>query len=166
MPWRHMGKWRYSAIFLDLGVRLGWVVSFIPLSLYPRGRSPRYQLDRRLDGPQSRESNLSHPFSICLCQSNFTVVINISFIEKLSLYLLKVCTSSAILCYFETAFRRNICNGFITWSSILEAVCITVAVRNYRHFTNFIFCFHVKERPFVRRRGSHILYGQSAHRWR
>jgi hypothetical protein len=30
------------------------VVSFTPLPLYPRGKSPRYPLDRRLDGPQSR----------------------------------------------------------------------------------------------------------------
>jgi hypothetical protein len=30
------------------------VVSFTPLSLYPRGKSHRYPLDRRLGGPQSR----------------------------------------------------------------------------------------------------------------
>jgi hypothetical protein len=30
------------------------VVSFTPLPLYPRGKSSRYPLDRRLGGPQSR----------------------------------------------------------------------------------------------------------------
>jgi hypothetical protein len=30
------------------------VVNFTPRPLYPRGKSPRYPLDRRLDGPQSR----------------------------------------------------------------------------------------------------------------
>jgi hypothetical protein len=30
------------------------VVSFTPRPLYPQGKSPRYPLDRRLGGPQSR----------------------------------------------------------------------------------------------------------------
>jgi hypothetical protein len=30
------------------------VVSFMPRPLYPRGKSPRYPLDRRLGGPQNR----------------------------------------------------------------------------------------------------------------
>jgi hypothetical protein len=53
MPWRHMGEWRYSSTFLDLGTRWRWVVSFTPLPLYPRGKSSRYPLDRRLGGPES-----------------------------------------------------------------------------------------------------------------
>jgi hypothetical protein len=40
--------------FLDLGTSWRWMVSFTPLPLYPRGKSPRYPLDRRLGGPQSR----------------------------------------------------------------------------------------------------------------
>jgi hypothetical protein len=40
--------------FLDFGTSWRWVVSFTPRSLYPRGRTPRYPLDRRLSGPQSR----------------------------------------------------------------------------------------------------------------
>jgi hypothetical protein len=37
------------------------VVSFMPLPLYPRGKSPRYPLDRRLGGPQSEEKkNLAY----------------------------------------------------------------------------------------------------------
>jgi hypothetical protein len=45
-----MEKWRYSYIFLDLGNRRRWVVSFTPLPLYPY----RYPLDRRLCEPQRR----------------------------------------------------------------------------------------------------------------
>jgi hypothetical protein len=62
MPWRHMGKWRYSSTIPNFGTRWRWVVSFMPLSLYPR-----YQLDNRLGGPQSRsgccggEKNLALP---------------------------------------------------------------------------------------------------------
>jgi hypothetical protein len=40
--------------FLDLGTSWRRVVSFTPQPLYPRGKSLRYQLDRRLGGPQSR----------------------------------------------------------------------------------------------------------------
>jgi hypothetical protein len=40
-------------IFLTSALAGGeWSVSFTPRSLYPRGKSPRYPLDRRLDGPQ------------------------------------------------------------------------------------------------------------------
>jgi hypothetical protein len=39
---------------LDLGTRWRWVVSFTPRPLYPQGKSPRYPLDRRRGGPQSR----------------------------------------------------------------------------------------------------------------
>jgi hypothetical protein len=35
-----------------------WVVSFTPRPLYPRGKSPRYPLDRRLGGLQSRSGRL------------------------------------------------------------------------------------------------------------
>jgi hypothetical protein len=49
-----MGEWRHSYTILDLGTRWRWVVSFTRRPLYPRGKSPRYSLDRRLGGPQSR----------------------------------------------------------------------------------------------------------------
>jgi hypothetical protein len=51
---------------LDFGTRWRWVVSFTPRPLYPKVKSPRYPLDRRLGGPQIRswrggkEKN-SHP---------------------------------------------------------------------------------------------------------
>jgi hypothetical protein len=54
---RHEGVWGSGCIdphFLDLGASWRWVVSFTPRPLYPRRKSPRYPLDRRLGGPQSR----------------------------------------------------------------------------------------------------------------
>jgi hypothetical protein len=38
--------------FLDLGTSCRWVVNLMPRPLYPRGKSPRYSLDRRL-GPRA-----------------------------------------------------------------------------------------------------------------
>jgi hypothetical protein len=40
--------------FLYLGTGCRWVVSFTSRPLYPRGKSPRYLLDRRLGGPQNQ----------------------------------------------------------------------------------------------------------------
>jgi hypothetical protein len=58
-----MGEWRYSVIILDLGTRWRRVVSFTPLPLHPRGRSSRYQLDRRLGGSErcGEKKNLALP---------------------------------------------------------------------------------------------------------
>jgi hypothetical protein len=42
------------ARIFDLGTRWMWVVSFTPRPLHPQGKSPRYPLNRRLGGPQSR----------------------------------------------------------------------------------------------------------------
>jgi hypothetical protein len=38
---------------LDLGTRWRWVVSFTSRPLYPQGKRPWYQLDRRVGGPQN-----------------------------------------------------------------------------------------------------------------
>jgi hypothetical protein len=38
-------------IYVDLGISWMCVVSFTPQPLYPRGKIPRYQLDKRLGGP-------------------------------------------------------------------------------------------------------------------
>jgi hypothetical protein len=51
---------------LNLGARWRWVVSFMTHTLYVRRNNPRYPLDRRLCGPQSRsgrggEEKSSHP---------------------------------------------------------------------------------------------------------
>jgi hypothetical protein len=52
-----MGEWMYSSTILDLGTRWMAMVSFTPQPLYPRGKSPRYKLYRRLGGPQSRSGH-------------------------------------------------------------------------------------------------------------
>jgi hypothetical protein len=40
-------------IFLDFGTSWMWVVSFMHRPLYPRGKSRRYKLDRRLGDPRT-----------------------------------------------------------------------------------------------------------------
>jgi hypothetical protein len=52
--------WRTGGIappILHLCTRWKWTVSFMPRPLYPQGKSPRYPLDRRLGGPQSRSGH-------------------------------------------------------------------------------------------------------------
>jgi hypothetical protein len=61
--WRSTGT---AQCILDLDTRWKWAVSFTPRPLYPQGKSPRYPLDRRVGGPQSRsgcggEENNSQP---------------------------------------------------------------------------------------------------------
>jgi hypothetical protein len=54
---RHEGAWGSGCIdphFLDLETGWRWAVSFTPRPLCHRGKSPRYPVDRRLGGPQSR----------------------------------------------------------------------------------------------------------------
>jgi hypothetical protein len=55
-PWRRLGGEEILLLLiLDLGTRWGWVVSAPPLPCFTPGeRTPRYPLDRRLGGPQSR----------------------------------------------------------------------------------------------------------------
>jgi hypothetical protein len=54
MPWRGIGKSRYSSTILILGTGYISLVSFTILPLYPRGTSIRYQLYRKPDRPQTR----------------------------------------------------------------------------------------------------------------
>jgi hypothetical protein len=49
-----LGSGGISPRILVLGTRWRWVVSFTSRPPYPKGKSPWYPLDRRLDGPQSR----------------------------------------------------------------------------------------------------------------
>jgi hypothetical protein len=54
---RHEGVWGSGCIdphFLHLGTSWRWVVNFTHRPLYPRRKSPRYPLERRFGGPQSR----------------------------------------------------------------------------------------------------------------
>jgi hypothetical protein len=60
-----MGSRCIDPTILDLDTIWKWVVSFTPGSLYPRGRTPRYSLDRRLrvlqirSGRHGEEKNLT-----------------------------------------------------------------------------------------------------------
>jgi hypothetical protein len=51
---KYLGSGGIAPSILDLGTRWSWVVSFTPRPLYLQGKSPRYPLDRRLGGTQSR----------------------------------------------------------------------------------------------------------------
>jgi hypothetical protein len=54
---RHEGVWGSGCIdphFLDLSTSWRWVVSFTPLPLFPRRKSPWYPLDKNLGWSQSR----------------------------------------------------------------------------------------------------------------
>jgi hypothetical protein len=56
-----MAYWGSEGIaprILDLGTRWRWAVSFTPRSLYTKGKSPWYPLDRRLGGPQSQSGHI------------------------------------------------------------------------------------------------------------
>jgi hypothetical protein len=52
------GAWMYRSAFFWGGggfcTSWRWVVSFMPLPLYPRGKNPLYPLDGRLSAPQNR----------------------------------------------------------------------------------------------------------------
>jgi hypothetical protein len=61
MSYRRIEGVEASPRILDLGTRWRWVVSFTPRPLYPKGRSSRYPLDRRMGGPQSRSGREKFP---------------------------------------------------------------------------------------------------------
>jgi hypothetical protein len=58
-PWKRLGGEEVQLLLINyLGTR--WGVSgqhHAPAALYPRGKGPRYPLDRRLGGPQSRSGH-------------------------------------------------------------------------------------------------------------
>jgi hypothetical protein len=53
----YWGSGGIASSILDLGIGWRWVVSFTPQPFYPQEKSPRYTLDRRLGGPQSRSGH-------------------------------------------------------------------------------------------------------------
>jgi hypothetical protein len=53
----YWGNGSIVPLILDLGSRWRWVVSFTHQPLYSQGKSPRYPLDRRLGGCQSRSEH-------------------------------------------------------------------------------------------------------------
>jgi hypothetical protein len=81
--WRRTGERRKVPRFLDLGTIWGWEVSFASWPLYPREKSSRYPLDRKLGGSQNlselcgenswpyRNSNCDH-FTVESVTSSYT----------------------------------------------------------------------------------------------
>jgi hypothetical protein len=61
---------------LNLGTRFRWVVGFMPQPLYSRGKIPRYPLDRRLGGPQSRSGHSGEEKEILILASCFFINLN------------------------------------------------------------------------------------------
>jgi hypothetical protein len=53
----HLGIGAIGPRILDFGTRWRLVVSFTPRPLYLQGKRPRYPLDRRLGGIQSRSGH-------------------------------------------------------------------------------------------------------------
>jgi hypothetical protein len=51
-PERLIGEWCYNSTIFVLGIRWRLVVSFTPWPLYPRRKSLRYPMDRRLVVPR------------------------------------------------------------------------------------------------------------------
>jgi hypothetical protein len=72
MTWRHMGKWRYRSTVLHLGTRWWTVSASLPGRFKPRRKSPRYPLDRRLGGPQSRYGRCSVEKKFCHARNRYT----------------------------------------------------------------------------------------------
>jgi hypothetical protein len=58
-PWKRLGGEGVQLLLIhDLGTRWGWVVSITPRPrCTPGGQDPRYPLERRLGGPQSRSEH-------------------------------------------------------------------------------------------------------------
>jgi hypothetical protein len=57
-PWRRLGGEEVQLLLIhDLGTRGVSGQRHAQAALYPRGQDPRYPLDRRLGGPQSRSGH-------------------------------------------------------------------------------------------------------------
>jgi hypothetical protein len=55
---------------LNLDTKWSWVVSSTPLPLYPRGKRPRFPLDRRLGGPQCRSGSGGEEKNLYSCRES------------------------------------------------------------------------------------------------
>jgi hypothetical protein len=55
---------------LNFGTMWRWLVSFLPRSLYPRGKCPQYPFKRRIGDPQSRLERGREHFLFLLSDSN------------------------------------------------------------------------------------------------
>jgi hypothetical protein len=70
-----METWIYNSIILDLGIECRLLVIFTPWVLYPRGKSPRYPLDRRLGGPQSQSGCSGREKILALPENEVFIII-------------------------------------------------------------------------------------------
>jgi hypothetical protein len=80
------------------------VVSFTPLPLYPRGKSPRYPLDRRLGGPQNVNLYIHSPIRL------HGVVLNQLYTGQLYftlLYFTLLCLALLTLSYIHINFPNE-----------------------------------------------------------
>jgi hypothetical protein len=104
-----MGEWKYCYVILDVDIRWKWMVSFMLRPLYPRGKSPWNQLDRRSGRLQRRTGS-------CELEKNLLPLPRIE--HRLS------CPSSyyvanAIL-MLSLIITCNLVYGFKHWTCILE----------------------------------------------
>jgi hypothetical protein len=81
------------------------VVSFTPRLLHPQGKSPRYPLDRRLGGPQSRsrrggEENFQLRSNSFVLRDICTIFDNVIFIEG-SLLMILITNNNKNMIKFE-----------------------------------------------------------------
>jgi hypothetical protein len=106
MLWRCMGEWRYSSTILDFSTKWRWVVGFMFLMLYPRGKSLRYQLARSLDGPQ-------HQSGYCGDEKFWTPII-----QHVACHYTD-CAITAVL--YMINVKIELINGFYT---LLIALCV------------------------------------------
>jgi hypothetical protein len=127
MSRRHMREWRYSSTILDLGTRWRWVVNFTTRPLYPRWNSPRYPLDRRLGGPQSRSGGCrkekNHPLGRIWTQAVQPIALSVHWITLTSTLLM----------------------GF----KVIEFIVLLITSRIYLLFLSFS-CFQIREGVHLR----------------
>jgi hypothetical protein len=96
-PWIRMGEWMYRFIYSWLGTSWRWMASFTSQHLYPRGKEPTNQLDRRLDVPRNRsglrgQDSNSDPWAVQPVASRYTDC-TASFLSILYNYTQPACSS-------------------------------------------------------------------------
>jgi hypothetical protein len=94
----YRGSGGIAPLILNFGTRRRRVVSFTPRPRHPEGMNPRYRLDRRLGGPQSRSGRRGkEKQSLPLRESNPSRPTCSQALERLSF---------TISCQYLTLFKR------------------------------------------------------------
>ena len=78
-PCAHCEGVSRAPLLFDVGTRWKWIVSFTPRPLYPRWKSPRHRLSRRLGGPQSRCERFGE-------EKNVLPLLGIELIDRTSIW--------------------------------------------------------------------------------